>query len=189
MVKQLSRFEGEIRRAEQLQTLGRMGAGMAHELRNAATGGRMAVELHRRECPLRGTDESLEVALRQFRVMESFLQRFLALGKLTDGPRTPGSANQLVKNVLDLLHPMARHLGVQLEFVPSEEQVTLLGHQEALRELLSNLIINACQAAVEAFRIPPRVVIQLTRPRDGWGRIDIRDTGSGPSAADPTAAV
>jgi signal transduction histidine kinase len=88
-----------------------------------------------------------------------------------------------VKDVLDLFHPMARHLGVQLEFVPPEEQVLIHGHPEALRELLSNLVINACQAAVEAPRIPPRVVIRLTCPRDGWGRIAVRDTGPGPPAA------
>jgi len=54
-----------------LSTLGRLGAAMAHQLRNAATGGRLAVELHRRDCPRAASDESLDVALRQMRLMET----------------------------------------------------------------------------------------------------------------------
>ncbi len=40
MTERLSQYEREVRRSEQLRTLGQLGAGMAHQLRNAATGGR-----------------------------------------------------------------------------------------------------------------------------------------------------
>ncbi len=39
MTETLSRYEDEVRRSERLRTLGQLGAGMAHQLRNAATGG------------------------------------------------------------------------------------------------------------------------------------------------------
>ncbi len=50
MTERLGQYEREVRRSEQLRTLGQLGAGMAHQLRNAATGGRMAIELHQRQC-------------------------------------------------------------------------------------------------------------------------------------------
>ena len=50
MSEQLGQYEGQVRRHEQLRTLGQLGAGIAHQLRNAATGGRMAIELHQRQC-------------------------------------------------------------------------------------------------------------------------------------------
>ena len=81
MAEQLSRYEDEVRRNEQLRTLGQLGAGMAHQLRNAATGAMMAIELHRQECPEDPRPESLEVASRQLKLMESYLQRFLTLGQ------------------------------------------------------------------------------------------------------------
>ena len=80
MTERLSQYEREVRRSEQLRTLGQLGAGMAHQLRNAATGGRMAIELHQRQCAAAG-GEDLEVALRQLRLMESYLQRFLTLSR------------------------------------------------------------------------------------------------------------
>ena len=80
MTERLGQYEREVRRSEQLRTLGQLGAGMAHQLRNAATGGRMAIELHQRQCAAAGA-EDLEVALRQLRLMESYLQRFLTLSR------------------------------------------------------------------------------------------------------------
>jgi signal transduction histidine kinase len=181
MVERLSKYEGEIRRAEQLRTIGRMGAGMAHQLRNAATGARMAVELHQRECPVGDSDESLPVALRQFRLMESFLHRFLALGKLADGPRSVGSANELVQDVCELLRPMAQHLGVQLNIAEPAERLMFDGDRESLGELLSNLIVNACEAATEVADRPPQVIITLAAGlRAGRGLIRVCDTGPGP---------
>ena len=64
MAEQLADYEEQVRRHERLRTLGQLGASMAHQLRNAAGGGRMAIELHRRECPRGESDESLDVALR-----------------------------------------------------------------------------------------------------------------------------
>ena len=80
MTERLGQYEREVRRSEQLRTLGQLGAGMAHQLRNAATGGRMAIELHQRQCAAANV-EDLEVALRQLRLMESYLQRFLTLSR------------------------------------------------------------------------------------------------------------
>ena len=100
MAQRLGRYENEVRRHEQLRTLGQLGAGLAHQLRNAATGGRMAIELHQMRCAAKEDDderESLEVALRQLRLMESYLQRFLALGQTRDVPHERLALETLVE--------------------------------------------------------------------------------------------
>jgi signal transduction histidine kinase len=111
------------------------------------------------------------------------LQRFLALGKPTAGQRTRGSAITLVADVLDLLRPTAQHFGVRLELAEPAEPLTLHGDQEALRQLLSNLVLNACEAAVEVGDVPPQVVVEVARDSDGFGIIRVCDTGPGPPAA------
>ena len=77
MQEQLRRHEEEVRQSERLRTLGQFGAGTAHHLRNAATGALLAIELHQRECPVAAQCESLPVALRQLRLAESYVKRFL----------------------------------------------------------------------------------------------------------------
>ena len=93
MTGRLGQYEREVRRSEQLRTLAQLGAGMAHQLRNAATGSRMAIELHQRQCAA-GAAEALDVALRQLRLMESYLQRFLTLSRPRLASREPAPSGR-----------------------------------------------------------------------------------------------
>src|SRR5262249_9811923 len=46
MAVMLAEYEGQVRKSEQMRTLTILGASIAHQLRNAATGCRMALDLH-----------------------------------------------------------------------------------------------------------------------------------------------
>ena len=81
MSSMLAGYEQEVRHTERMRTLAHLGGGIAHQLRNSATGCAMAVDLHAEECPLGSASETLTVAKRQLRLMEQYIQRFLQLGK------------------------------------------------------------------------------------------------------------
>ena len=49
MGQQLAQYEEQVRRGERLRTLGQLGAGIAHQMRNSATGARLALEFHKTE--------------------------------------------------------------------------------------------------------------------------------------------
>jgi signal transduction histidine kinase len=179
MAVQLAEHQRQVRHNERLQTLGQLGASMAHQLRNAATGGRMAVELHRRECPQAATDESLDVALRQFRLMESYLRQFLSLGQPVPSVRQQISLASLVEDVLSLVRPSCVHAGIELQLTAPPEPVMVEGDPESLRQLVTNLVLNAVDAAVAGKAVPPRVGIEIARI-DAGGRLSVSDTGPGP---------
>jgi signal transduction histidine kinase len=182
MAVQLAEHQRQVRHNERLRTLGQLGASMAHQLRNAATGGRMAVELHQRDCPRGAADESLDVALRQFRLMESYLRQFLSLGQAAPTVRQRVSVGSLVEEVLTLVRPSCIHAGIELQFVAPSEAVVIDGDPESLRQLVTNLVLNAVDAAVTGAIVPPRVVVEIARSGAG-GAICVRDTGPGPDAA------
>lgn len=150
MSEQLGQYEVQVRRHEQIRTLDRLGAGMAHQLRNAATGGRMAIELHQRECPAGPASESLDVALRQLRLMESYLQRFLGLGRDQPLAAERVDLSAIVGDVMSLVRPGCLHANIDLTCVAPAEPLCVQGDAEALRQLLVNLVTNA----VEAVRSP-----------------------------------
>ena len=183
MTEKLSQYEAEVRRNERLRTLGQLGAGMAHQLRNAATGARMAIELHQRECPGGPTCESLDVALRQMRLMESYLQRLLALGA-RPGPSQESvvSLGCIVEEALDLVRPACVHAGVELSLVKPVDEFRLHGDPEALRQLVINLAHNALEAAAADRCAAPRVAVELDRGAAGRAVLRVKDTGSGPAA-------
>ncbi len=194
MAEQLADYERRVRRQERLKTLGQLGASMAHQLRNAATGGRMAIELHRRQCAFGGDDESLDVALRQLRLMESYLRQFLAIG--APAPEAPQRVNValLVEEVLGLVRPSCVHAGIELRFNPPEEPLFIRGDPESLRQLVTNLVLNASEAAGGAGTSPvqaehgqatndtrPRVWVEVAGNSEREGSIRVFDTGPGPS--------
>ena len=200
MTAQLADHQRQVRHNERLRTLGQLGASMAHQLRNAATGGRMAIELHRRDCPQGPNDESLDVALRQLRLMESYLRQFLSFGQAAPAVRQRIGAASLVEEVLGLVRPSCVHAGIDLQVtapgdcpnfrlsengtVPlgaAAEPIELEGDPEALRQLVTNLILNAVDAAVTGPSGSPRVLIDIVRDSADSGSIRVRDTGPGPA--------
>jgi signal transduction histidine kinase len=180
MTVQLAAQQRQVRHNERLKTLGQLGASMAHQLRNAATGGRMAIELHRRDCPQGPTDESLDVALRQLSLMESYLRQFLSFGQPTPAVRQRVDVASLVEEVLGLVRPSCVHAGIELQFTAPTEPLGLEGDPEALRQLVTNLVINAVEAAVANQSASRRVLIDVVRNSGDGASIRVRDTGQGP---------
>ncbi len=159
MTERLSQYEREVRRSEQLRTLGQLGAGMAHQLRNAATGGRMAIELHQRQCTAGGED--LAVALRQLRLMESYLQRFLTLSRPKRQVQEIVPLAALVDDVCALVRPACLHAGIELTALKPAAPLSVRGDAEELRQLVVNLALNAVDAASGHGQSPARIVVAL----------------------------
>ncbi len=190
MVEQLTRYEQQVRRNERLKTLGQLGAGLAHQLRNWLTGARLALQVHTRECPLGEHAESTEMALRQLGLMESYLQRFLTLGARRDEAVRPAerreiSLTQLVEDVLSLVRPRSGHVGVELQWSPPASPITVLGDRDELQELLVNLLLNGIDAATprEAESLAAWVRVEMNDLPPDCVRLRVLDSGPGPSAA------
>lgn len=196
MAGRLSQYENDVRRNERLRTLGQLGAGIAHQMRNAATGARMAVELHQRECPACGPggpggaagsdDQSLSIALRQFRLMEAHLQRFMTLGRGEADRRQPVALVPLVQEALELVRPACRHAGIEVLVHTADDQLQISGDAESLRQLVVNLVLNAIEAAAPSgtqqpgTAPPPKIRIDMDCG-PGQALLQIKDSGPGPA--------
>lgn len=181
MAEQLARYEEQVRTSERLRTLGQLGGGIAHQLRNSATGARMALELHAQECPLGPGSETLEVVARQLQLMETYLQRFLTLGRTATGEMHELQFDELVAEVLDLLEPMCQHARVKIDYQPPGSPLTVRGDRDALRQLLVNLVVNAVEAANRP-DAQPQVGVELASVDNNKLRLTVRDNGPGPQA-------
>ena len=187
MATMLAGYEDQVRHAERMRTLAQLGGGVAHQLRNSATGCGMALELHADEYPAGHSCESLDVARQQLRLMEEYIQRFLRLGKPTEELRTEFVCiGELVSDLLPLVQPAARHRGVELEWDGAPGiQSSMLGDATALSQLVINLLLNAIEAAASCQAKADRggkVVVALTNQNGGRIRLTISDSGDGPAA-------
>lgn len=177
----LADYEQQIRRTEQMRTIALLGAGLAHEMRNAATGCLMALDLHAELCDA-ADHESLFVAKRQLRLMESQLQRFLRAGKpLDDIEKREVSFSALVDDSLSLIHPSARHARVALAWNPPPSDLLVMADPEALAQVVLNLLINAVEAVQQNDDGTPRTIeISLHQTDLQEAALFVRDSGPGP---------
>ncbi len=178
--EKLKRYEDRVRRGERLQTLGRLGAGMAHQLRNAITGARMALDLHTSGLNDDDDQESLGVIRRQLTLMEAYLQRFLKSGRGEKSAMQSVSLGELATEALQLVEPMCRHHGIVVSWRPPGEIVELQGDAEALRQLILNLLINAIEA-LQPLPVAERKLTVELESRGDVVRLRIWDCGRGPA--------
>jgi signal transduction histidine kinase len=195
MAAKLARYEEDTRASERLKTLGTLGAGIAHQIRNAATGCRIALDLHLRDCPsasTNGDDETpLGVAMRQLAQIESHIQRFLALGKPAPRERQPVEVSDVAREAAALVEPMAAHLGVEIVRGLEPQSLTVMGDRDSLVQMLVNLLVNAVEAAAKV-RVEARggsavatiAQVELTAGRTASGlALAVVDPGPGPAPA------
>ncbi len=181
MTERLSQFEEEVRRSEQLRTLDQLAAGMAHTLRNAATGARLAIEIHQRKHPEAIGSESLKTALNQLELLESHVRRFLHLGRGESTPVAAIDMNRVVEGALELVRPAFAHARIRLDSCCPSEAVYVEGELESLRELTLNLLLNALEATGKAAADDARVVLKLESTAEDGATLRVSDSGLGPS--------
>lgn len=184
-VNRMSTTLGELRDSlvagERQRLLGQLAAGFAHELRNAITGAQLAIDLHRRRCPLERAeppaDASLAVAGRQLAILEEEVRGLLALGRPAEAASKPVCVDRLLADVRDLTAPRCEHAGVRMECgIPTG--LTIVGRHDSLRAALVNLALNGIEAAGRGgcVRLCGTVVEDRVE-------LAVEDTGAGPVEA------
>jgi signal transduction histidine kinase len=159
-----------LKRAERLELLGRLGGGLAHQLRNHVAGARLALETG-------ADDEAVAVAIRQLTLAERDLQRFLEIGREPPGDRKEVRPSRIVDEALELLRPRAKHLGIDLVWTPPTDERPLVADEALLSHIVANLTMNAMEAA------GPGGTVGVEQ-RSGGDHLEWRvsDTGAGPPA-------
>lgn len=181
----LADYEQHVRQTEQMRTVAMLGAGLAHEMRNAATGCRLAVDLHAEGCRAAPDDDSLAVAKSQLQLMENRLQGFLQLGRdQTSIEPQELDLTDLVNELVPLVLPAARHAGVKVDLSARQDPLIVRGQRESLGMVIVNLLLNAIEAAQKT--PPPHgvasVSISLTQDSRGYAELAVSDSGPGLSS-------
>lgn len=190
MAELLGDFEDEVKRSERLKTLGQLRGAIAHQLRNAVTGCRIALDLYLRKCANSDQDETLQVANRQLCMIEQYLQSFLDNKAGHFCSFAPVCLNEIVERLMSLLEPTARHGGIQLINDSVEEPLTVEGDAESLEQLISNLVLNAIEATLSVKTEPDsqslseaEVRLRLFPSGPESVTLEVTDTGPGPEPA------
>ena len=174
---QREQLREELRRAEHLAALGRLLAGVAHEVRNPLAAIRSTAQLYQR---LPSRDPSmLDPILQSVDRLNALVSRLLFFVRSGHEQRRPIDVNAIVQETLALLRAQADSQQVVLQTELASDLPPLLGSAPALQQVVLNLASNALQA------MPNGGTLRCgTRCLSGPPRIElwIADTGPGIAA-------
>lgn len=179
MAGMLETYTQQLRKAERLKALSQVNASLVHQLRNALTGCRLALDLHQRMCGAKA-DDSLVVASRQLQQMGDYVNRFVQVEASTPTPRQCVELGGVLRGVLELAQPIADHLGAKLQVAIADEPLEMNGDLAALRQVMTNLINNALEAASGYTGSGKQAEVCVKLAKDGKSAVlEVGDTGPG----------
>jgi len=177
-VTERTRLELQLRQTEKLTAMGRMIAGIAHELNNplAAIQGYLELILSRHELKPNTRVDLERVAQASTRAAK-LVSNFLTFSGQQPHHRQPVDMNRLIRRVTELRQAefLAAGVELQLELDPCLPEVQ--ADPQQMQQVLANLAVNAVQAM--AGQPPPhRLQIQSRRNEDRI-QIVLQDNGPG----------
>ena len=166
----------ELRRSEQLAALGKLLAGVAHEIRNPLAGIRSTIQLWQRMPDQTHVTSSIDAVVQATERLNDILTRLLHFARTEHAERRLNQVNELVSETFKLLEAQAAAQAVSLELDLEPGLPLVLGSPAALRQVFLNLVTNALQAMPNGGRLCCR-----TRHQKQAHAIEITvmDTGPG----------
>jgi two-component system, NtrC family, sensor histidine kinase HydH len=138
-------LQAELRRSERLIALGKLLAGVAHEVRNPLAGIRSTAQLWRRGIIDRD-DESLDGLVHEVDRLEEIVSRLLQFSRADAQDLTPGDLNAVLAEAARLAAVTATDKGVRVEVNLDRNLPPVAMSPPALLQVFRNLTTNAIQA-------------------------------------------
>ncbi len=177
LIEEKLRLERELAERERLALLGQMAASVSHNLRNPLSSMKtvLQVQLENPNLPL-DVRHDCALVVDEIDRMSAKLTQLLRFAKPSvNGQRVAAVA--LARQTAALFGRDAERQNVRLELECPAAEVSVSASEEALSEVLSNLIVNA----IEAQPGGGRVKVRLT-PRAGHLELEVEDDGPGISS-------
>jgi signal transduction histidine kinase len=174
LVEEKIRLERELAHRERLATLGQMAAQVAHEVKNPLSSIKSIVQVMREESAAAPYDRDLRLIVTEIDRLNRTVSQLLAFSRPTRADAQAVKLDDLIHSTVTFASAEAGERGVGIH-AESNGDVLLDGALAgALREALSNLILNGVQACQRGGRVAVRTLMYDTRLR-----VEVIDDGPG----------
>ncbi len=168
-------LQAEVHRSERLAALGRMVAGMAHEIRNPLNSIRgFSQHLQSRFAADSVERRSVDTIVREVDRLNRVITELLDFSRPKDPDLSEIDLNEIVRSTTVLIEGEASSQGVTCVEDLSHGPVRLLGDGDSLKQLLLNLFLNAIQAMSDG-----GVLTVSTSVTGDRAVLTVSDTGTG----------
>ena len=178
----------QLRHAERLTTVGRLAAGMAHELGTPMNVAAVCAELIIEESPSADAVASAKIIKSQVDKMAGIIRQLLDFARRRSPRKERADLSRLIEQTTQLLDGLAKAKNVEIKLAACSDSCFVEADAGQLQQVLTNLLVNAIQAMPKGGCIDvgldrgdfrPRAV-GTEGPRMGdFARIKVKDDGMG----------
>lgn len=177
-------LERALRQSEKLSALGRVVAGVAHEVRNPLAAIRLKAQLAGRSAyPPEKLAETFEVIKAEIDRLDLLVRRLLELGGQQSLAKQSVDLEELIRQRVALFQDLGTRAGVRMTVVALPGNLAIEGDRNRLGQVVDNLIQNALEVMPEGGELTIKVVHSQAAEGSSRIRISFDDTGPGISAA------
>ncbi len=169
---------------ESLAIMGRLTAGLAHEVRNPLNAAKLQLDVLRRNAENVSEQSLRERIQRRTNIVQDELRRLsmllddflnLARARRMDPVRCDGC--KLMGEVIELRRPEIESQGIELFDEIDEASCALLAERDRIKQVVNNLITNAVEAVTDVDK--PRIEVRCRTTEDDHWEVDVVDNGVG----------
>jgi PAS domain S-box-containing protein len=172
-------LEEEVRRADTLNSLGTLAAGIAHDLNNPLQVIRSRSELVLdlpATAPISEAKEDVLTIHRQAQRGSQIVSAFLELSRRNGLAAAPVDVAGVLDRVLLLVSESMQSVGIRIETDLDRYLPPIMGHAVGLERVIINLLTNARDAMPQGGSI--KITVRQSNP-NGWVHLSVADTGPG----------
>ncbi|MGH9675599.1 MAG: sensor histidine kinase [Candidatus Acidiferrum sp.] len=173
----LENINTQLQVSERLAALGRITAGVAHEVKNPLNSMRLWLENLKESLPKdseAGAHQAVNVLDKEIDRLDAVVKRFLDFTRPMDVRLEPTQLSDLLKEVLEIAAPQFQKANVQLAQLLPIDVPAVYVDRALLKQAVLNLVLNAVEAMPEGGQL--RLVLSR---RGEMAEIAVGDTGKG----------
>ncbi len=169
-------MEQHLQRTDKLAAVGKLAAGIAHEIRNPLASVSGSIEMLSRELHVQDEDKKLmNIILKETDRLNHLVNEFLDYVKPTDRTQEMFKISPAIEETLTAFSMnKTATKNINLQFSPQNKNIQIKGDKEKMKQVFWNLLLNAAQAMPEG----GKVSIRSSQEEDQL-KIEIQDTGQG----------
>jgi len=177
MTRKITETQAQLAQADKLASVGRLAAGIAHEINNPLTGVlTYASLLAKRLPPEDSSREDVEVIIRETKRCRSIIKELLDFARPTPPARRATDLNEVIRHSLAVVMNQLSLNRINLALDLGEALPDAYADGNQIQQVIVNLILNAADA-VEPGKGQIRLVTRALDP--GFVEFRIEDNGSG----------
>jgi Signal transduction histidine kinase regulating C4-dicarboxylate transport system len=174
LIEENVRLERRLAQDERLAALGQMAATVAHEVKNPLSAIKSIAQVLREDRNLHAYERDLGLIVGETDRLNSSITQLLSFARRTPESLSPARADELIQAVVALFRAQAEQSGISLHCNVAAHVELSPTAAAALRDALSNLLLNALQAT----KAGGRITIDAKESDDSL-RVIVEDTGAG----------